>query len=123
VSPRFRIDLDREDYRLGDTVKGKVVAVEGGNSRSLELWLDYREKTKDYDEVGATVEHPTLNEGPITDGALFDFALTLPVDGYPNYKSEHGELWWELHVKSDEAGRDTHERRRIEVTAPRTGNS
>jgi hypothetical protein len=123
VSPRFHIDVGREDYRLGDTVEGKVVAVEGGDSRSLEVRLDYREKTKDYDEVGATVEHPTLNEGPIAEGASFDFALTLPVDGYPNYKSEHGELWWELHVKSDEPGRDTHERRRIDVTAPRTGSS
>jgi hypothetical protein len=123
MSPRFRIDLDREDYGLGDTVKGKVVAVEGGNSRSLDVRLDYREQTKDYNEVGATVEHPTLNEGPIAEGALFDFALTLPVGGYPNYKSEHGELWWELDVKSDEPGRDTHERRRIDVTAARTGSS
>jgi hypothetical protein len=122
VSPRLRIDLDREEYRLGDTVKGKVVALSGGNSRSLEVWLDYREKTKDYNEVGATVEHPTLNDGPIVEGASFDFELTLPLDGYPNYKSEHGELWWELNVKSDEPGRDTRERRRIEVGAARAGS-
>ena len=115
MSPRLRIDLEREDFRLGDTIKGTVVALAGGDSRSLRVWLEYREKTKDYKEVAASVEHSTLNEGPIAEGASFDFELTLPADGYPNYKSEHGELWWEVGVKSDERGRDTHERRRIEV--------
>jgi hypothetical protein len=117
VSPRLRIDLDGEEYRLGDAVTGKVVALSGGASRSLKVWLDYREETKDYKEVAASVEHHTLYEGPIADGASFDFELTLPVDGYPNYKSEHGELWWELNVKSDERGRDTHESRRLDVAA------
>ena len=28
------------------------------------------------------------------------------------------ELYWELDVKSDESGRDTHERRRIETVSP-----
>ena len=115
MSPRLRIDLEREEYRLGDAVTGKVLALSGGASRSLKAWLEYREKTKDYKEVAASVEHRTLSEGPIADGASFDFELTLPADGYPNYESEHGELWWELNVKSDEPGRDTHERRRIEV--------
>ena len=117
MSPQLRIDLDREEYRLGDAVPGKVVALSGGASRSLKVWLEYREETKDNKEVGASVEHRTLNEGPIADGASFDFELTLPVDGYPNYKSEHGELFWELNIRSDERGRDTHERRRLEVTA------
>ena len=30
-------------------------------------------------------------------------------------RSEHGELYWEIDVKSDEMGPDTHLRRRIEV--------
>ena len=55
-------------------------------------------------------------------------ALSLPPDASPNYQSENGELYWELDVKSDEFGRDTHERHRIEVgpaqrTAPATGAS
>ena len=122
MSPRLRIDLDREQYRLGDAVPGKVVVLSGGASRSLKVWLEYREKTKDYKEVAASVEHSTLNEGPIAEGASFDFELTLPADGYPNYKSEHGELWWELNVKSAERGRDTHERRRLDVAAARAGS-
>jgi hypothetical protein len=56
------------------------------------------------------------------------FELSLPPDASPNYQSENGELYWELDVKSDEFGRDTHERHRIEVgpaqrTAPATGAS
>jgi hypothetical protein len=123
VSPRLRIDLDSEEYRLGDAVTGKVVALSGGASRSLKVWLEYREETKDYKEVASSVEHRTLNEGAIADGAAFDFELTLPADGYPNYKSEHGELCWELNVRSDERGRDTHERRRLDVAAARAGGS
>ena len=42
-------------------------------------------------------------------------ALDLPADALPGYRSEHGELYWEIDVKSDEMGPDTHLRRRTEI--------
>jgi hypothetical protein len=45
----------------------------------------------------------------------FEFELTLHPDALPSYRSEHGELYWEVDAKSNEIGRDTHARRRIEL--------
>ncbi len=101
MSPRFQLELDRERYAPGDVIRGTIRILQGGGSRSVEALLEYKEETEDYLEV--------------------EFELTLPRDALPNYRSKHGELYWELDVKSDEAGRDTHERRRIEIDpAPRS---
>jgi hypothetical protein len=116
VSPRFDLQLDRERFAPGETVKGSVLVVEGGGSRSLGVSLTYNEKTEDFFDVVTSIETGTLHEGDLTAGTSFAFELSLPADALPNYKSEHGELYWELDAKSDEAGRDTHERRRIEVS-------
>jgi hypothetical protein len=88
MSPRFQLELDRERYTPGETIKGTILVREGGGSRALEA------------------------------GTSFEFELALPPDALPSYKSRHGELYWELDVKSDESGRDTHERRRIETVSP-----
>jgi hypothetical protein len=115
MSPRLQIQLDREQYAPGDTVKGTILVTQGGSSRSLEAWLEYHERTDDYSEVGRSISSGPLHQGDLTTGWSFDVELPLPVDALPNYRSEHGELCWELDVRSDERGRDTHERRRIEV--------
>ena len=115
MSPRFQLQLDRERYAPGETIKGTILILEGGGSRALEARLEYNEETADYSEVAVSIPSGTLHEGDLTEGASFQFELALPPDALPNYKSRHGELYWELDVKSDEAGRDTHERRRIEV--------
>jgi hypothetical protein len=57
-----------------------------------------------------------LHEGDLAPGTSFAFSFTLPADALPEHRSEHGELWWQLHVRCDEPrGRDEHVRRRIAV--------
>lgn len=118
MSPRFQLQLDRERYAPGDTVKGTVFVVEGGASRSLEALLEFNEESPDYSEVPVTISSGSLHEGDLTTGTSFEFELTLPPDALPNYESEHGTLYWEVDVRSDEFARDTHERQRIEVESP-----
>jgi hypothetical protein len=115
VSPRFQLQLDRERYTPGETIRGTVFVLEGGGSRSLEALLEYHEETADYSEVATSVSSGPLHAGDLTPGMSFEFELSLPPDAFPNHLSEHGELYWELDVKSNEPGRDTHERRRIEL--------
>jgi hypothetical protein len=115
MSPRVQLQLDRERYAPGDTIRGTILVLEGGGSRSLEALLEYNEKTEDYSEVAMRVTSGSLHSGDLSTGASFEFELTLPQDAFPNYKSEHGELYWQLDVKSEEFGRDTHERCRVDV--------
>jgi hypothetical protein len=119
MSPRFQLQLDRERYAPGDPIKGSVLVVEGGRSRSLEVLLQYNEESPDYSEVAVSMSTGPLQEGDLTEGTSFDFELALPGDALPNYESRHGALYWEVDVRSDEAGRDTHERRRIDVVLAR----
>ena len=118
MSPRFQLELDRERYAPGETIKGTILVREGGGSRALEAILEYKEETADYSEVAISIPSGPLHEGDLTEGTSFAFELALPPDALPSYKSRHGELYWELDVKSDESGRDTHERRRVETVSP-----
>jgi hypothetical protein len=115
VSPRLQLQLDRERYAPGDTIKGTILVLEGGASRALEARLEYHEETADYSEVAVSIPSGSLHEGELTAGTSFVFELGIPADALPSYKSRHGELYWEVDVKSDESGRDTHERRRVEL--------
>ncbi len=115
MSPRFRVELEGERFEPGDAVTGTVLVLEGGSSRNLEALLHYNEKTDDYSASAFSLTSGTLHAGDLATGTSFEFGLSLPADALPNYRSEHGELYWELDVKSDERGLDTHERRRIEV--------
>jgi hypothetical protein len=115
VSVRFQVELERAHYRPGDTIRGTILVVEGGASRSLEALLENREETEDVSGVATTVSSGPLHAGDLETGMSFGFELTLPLDSFPNYRSEHGELYWQVDVKSDERGSDTHECKRIEV--------
>jgi hypothetical protein len=115
VSPQFELHLDRERCAPGETISGTIVVLEGGPSRSLEMLLAYNEETEEYAAVANSISSGPLHTGDLTTGMSFDFELALPADAFPNYRSEHGELYWELDVKSEEFGPDTHQRRRIEV--------
>jgi hypothetical protein len=115
MSPRFQLQLERQRYAPGETVKGTILILEGGASRALEAQLEYKEESPDYSEVAVSIPSGALHDGDLTEGTSFEFGLTLPPDALPSYNSRHGELYWEVDAKSDEAGRDTHERQRIEV--------
>jgi hypothetical protein len=118
MSPRLQLDLERTNYAPGETVKGTVLVLEGGESRALEAVLAYNEQTSDYSEVAISIPSGPLHEGELTAGTSYEFALPLPPDALPNYASGHGALYWEVDARSDEFGRDTHARARIEVEPP-----
>jgi hypothetical protein len=115
VSPSLQLQLNRERYAPGETIEGTILVLEGGASRSLKAVLEYTEKTDDYSEVATSISTGLLHSGDLRTGMSFAFELTLPRDALPNYRSGHGELYWQIDAKSDEAGRDTHERHRIDV--------
>jgi hypothetical protein len=116
VSIRFQLELDHERYTPGDTIRGNVLVLEGGDSRSLEVLLEYNEEAEDgYSAVAASVSTGPLRAGNLATGMSVDFEVALPEDAFPNYRSDHGELYWHLDVKSADPGGDTHERHRVEV--------
>lgn len=113
----FDVQLDRERFVPGDRVSGTVVVRQGGSSRSLQVLLEYHEKVEDYDEVAMELTTGPLHSGDLETGSSFSFELTLPPDALPNCSSAHGALFWQIDVKSDERGRDSHERRQLVVDA------
>jgi hypothetical protein len=115
VSPTLAVELERDRYAPGDVVRGTVKVVEGGGSRRLEVALAFREKAGDYEDTPFTIAGGDLHTGDLAPGATYAFSIALPADALPTYRSRHGELYWEVDVRSDERGRDTHERKRIEV--------
>jgi hypothetical protein len=115
MNPRFDLRLDRARCAPGDTITGTIHVLKGGPSRSLEVRLAYHERTEDYATVATSLSSGPLHTGDLAAGMSLAFELALPTDALPNYSSEHGELYWQLDVKSDELGTDTHERHRIEI--------
>lgn len=111
--------LEGEHFLPGDTVRGAVSVLEGGRSRSLEARLQFVEDTADYTEVAWELSSGPLHRGDLETGMTFSFALPLPPDALPSYRSENGELFWRVHLKSDEFGPDTNEHQRIVVEAQR----
>jgi hypothetical protein len=114
VSPAFDVQLERDRFAPGERVAGAVLVTGGGGSRTLDVTLAFHEKSPDYEETPVSVTQ-ALQTGDLQAGQSLAFALDLPEDALPGHRSEHGELYWELDVKSDEMGPDTHVRRRIEV--------
>jgi hypothetical protein len=117
---KLEVRPERERYAPGETVAGAVVVAEGGSSRRLEIELRYREQTmlEEYEHTALTVPGGELHTGDLEAGASFAFAIPLPADALPSFKSAHGELFWELDARSDERGVDTHERVRVVVASP-----
>lgn len=118
MSPAFELRLARESFAPGERVTGTILVTAGGGSRALEVTLAFHEKSPDYEESPFS-RYEALHTGDVQTGQTLAFALELPADALPGYRSEHGELYWEIDVKSDEMGPDTHLRRRIEVVVPK----
>lgn len=116
MSPLLAIDVDGDSFEGGDPVRGRVRVLEGGKSRGLHVELRFCEHSNGYSTVAHTVAPPDpLHRGDLPQGARIDFVLGLPVDAPPEFSGPHGELYWEVHARSDEFGVDTHEARRISV--------
>jgi hypothetical protein len=118
--PRLEVQLERDAYSPGETVRAWVRAVEGGGSRAGIGFLSYVERTADYTEV-AWHDTRRLWDGDLARNARFELELELPADAKPGYEGDHGSLGWEVHVRSDELGRDTTVSRPFEVLAPAGG--
>jgi hypothetical protein len=118
VSPAFTVQLERDRFAPGERVAGTVLVTEGGGSRTLDVTLAFHEKSPDYEETPVS-ETQTLHTGDLPAGQSLGFAFDLPKSALPRHRSEHGELYWELDVKSDEVGMDTHVRHPIEIVVPR----
>ncbi len=115
MSPRLALRLDRDAYAPGDVVRGTVDVLEGGRSRRLQVLLEFHERSDDYSRVARSVESGPLHSGDLPDVGSFSFEVRLPDDALPAYRSSHGELYWEVDACSDEFGRDTHARQRLNV--------
>ena len=119
---KLELQLYGETYAPGETVTGNVLVVEGGGSRKLEVWLHFRERTsEDDDHTPVSLSSGELHAGDLTTGASYPFAIQLRPDALPSFKSKHGELFWEVDARSDQRGRDTHERKRIDVAVTPSG--
>ena len=68
MSPRIELQLDRVIYEPGETISGAVTVLEGGDSRSLETVLEYKEETADFVEVAISIPSGPLHEGDLTTG-------------------------------------------------------
>ena len=102
------LDLDSEVVHPGDTVRGSVLGLDGGASRALSAALEFHEDSKSGGSaVATTVWSGHLHQGHLSPGMRFPFDLVLPGDALPDYRSQHGELYWEVHVRSDDFGPDT----------------
>ena len=102
-------------------MSGSVLVLEGGAARSLTACLEFHEQsTSGGNKVVTSVSTKPLHEGELSAGMRFPFTLVLPGGALPSYRSEHGELYWEVHVRSDELGFDTHVRKRVLVGVAET---
>jgi len=115
----LELRLERVEYRPGETVRGWTRTVLPRRARSLEAFLVYREKTRDYEDAAYVVRSGPLHHGDLSPDRWLEFALTLPADALPAHRSAHGELYWETDVKVDEFGPDTHARQRLDLVAVR----
>jgi hypothetical protein len=119
VSPTLRLEVEEPadgGFRPGDWVRGRVSVLEGGGSRSLSVYVHFRERSRDYSATPASYGGAPVHQGELPPGASFDFAVQLPPDALPSHSSANGELFYEVEAKSDERGLDTRESQRIEVT-------
>ncbi len=96
--------------------------LEGGKCRRLIITTHYRERSDGNAAVARTVPGPVLHEGDLVTGTVYEFTVQLPPDALPGYRSSHGQLSWEVEVRSDEFGIDTVERKELELTVGGPGD-
>jgi hypothetical protein len=113
---KLALHLESERIVAGGRCAGRVEVLEGGAARSLSLSLTFYERSGDYTSIPFTSSH-VVHEGDLTTGRLFDFSFGMPAEAPPSFKGEHSELVWELDLKCDESGFDTHVNRRLEVVS------
>jgi hypothetical protein len=107
--------LERQRYAPGEVVRGFVEAQEQIDGRSVDVALHYAEETSDYRGAHVIPATQQLQAGPVAAGARLDFALTLPPDALPAFRTDKTAVWWEVVASVDKRGFDKHIRLRIDV--------
>lgn len=111
---KLELELAAESIPPGGTVAGRIKVTEGGDSRELTLTLTFYEHTRDF-TIPATQTSTVVHEGAVTTGDSYEFSFALPQDAVPSVETKNGKLDWELELRSDEPGLDTHVRRELRV--------
>ncbi len=107
--------IERQRYAPGEQVRGYVDLREDIDCRSLDVALHYAEETRDYKGAWHRPATQQLHVGPVGAGSRFDFALTLPPDAWPAFRTDATAVWWEVVASVDKRGFDKHARLRIDV--------
>lgn len=105
-------------FAPGDTVRGQVVVDRDVSARELLVALRYIETSPDYEECAIEVASVPLAQGQVRAGATVEFALDLPVDALPGFRSAHASLHWEVDAWVNKRGLDPHTKVEIDVGLP-----
>lgn len=111
---KLELELTAESIPPGGTVAGRIKVVEGGDSRELTLTLTFYEHTRDF-TIPAAQTSAVVHQGPVSTGDSYELSFALPEDAVPSVETKNGKLYWELELRSDEPGFDTHVRRELRV--------
>ena len=105
-------------FAPGDTVRGKIIVDRDVSARELLVALRYIETSPDYKECAVEVGSAPLAQGEVPVGTTLEFALDLPTDALPGFRSEHASLHWEVDVWVNKRGPDPHTRLELDVRLP-----
>lgn len=111
---KLELELTAESIPPGGTVTGRINVIEGGDSRDLTLTLTFYEHTRDF-TIPAAQTSAVVHQGAVSTGDSYEFSFALPEDTVPSVETKNGKLYWELELRSDEPGFDTHVRRELRV--------
>ena len=115
----IELRLERERFGPAEVVRGWVLVHAELYPRVLEVTIALRERTADFEESALEGRTGPLHQGPLAAGTAVPFALQLPPNPLPPYRSRWGELFWLAEAKADiPNARDVVARKRIWVIPP-----
>ena len=113
------VQLERQSWAPGETVRGWARVLAPFHCRTLEAALEFREWSEDYNEVGMRLAVP-LHSGAAQPGQWWYFELPVPPDAPAGFRSPHGGVYWQVDLKADQPGFDIHASQAIDVAGERS---
>ena len=107
--------MERERYLPGETVRGTVVVPEGIGVEGIDVSLNFRERSTEYEAITVTIPSGRLDEGDPAPGGGHRFAIELPDDALPSQSGRHGALSWTVDATMSGSSVDRVVSARIEV--------
>jgi hypothetical protein len=114
----FQLEVDGYEYKPGDHIHGRVRVLEQANSRGLEVILQMREETADYNSIAFSAKTGKISQGDLQPGAVHEFSLQIPPQAYPSIDIGVGRLSWRVTAYSDVVGPDKKHEQPILVMTP-----